>query len=109
MIFKQNFFDTKTASMIWFHFGTIMELIRAMATLTIKNLPDNVYTQLKQAAASHRRSINSEVIVCLERSLIIPVLNVPETLKKIRSLRKATVRGSLTNAVIVKARNEGRP
>ena len=40
-----------------------------MATLTIKNIPDEVYEQLKQRAARHRRSVNSEVIVCLEQVL----------------------------------------
>ena len=40
-----------------------------MATLTIKNIPDEVYEQLKQRAARHRRSVNSEVIVCLEKVL----------------------------------------
>ncbi|MDQ3254247.1 MAG: Arc family DNA-binding protein, partial [Acidobacteriota bacterium] len=34
-----------------------------MATLTIKNLPDDLYQQLKRTAAQHRRSINSEVII----------------------------------------------
>ncbi len=40
-----------------------------MATLTIKNIPDELYRQLKKTAEQHRRSLNSEVIVCLERSL----------------------------------------
>ena len=40
-----------------------------MATLTIKNIPDAVYEQLKQRAARHRRSVNSEIIVCLEKVL----------------------------------------
>jgi len=33
-----------------------------MATLTIKNIPDEVYAQLKQRAARRRRSVNSEVM-----------------------------------------------
>jgi antitoxin FitA len=40
-----------------------------MANVTIKNIPDELYEQLKQRAALHRRSINSEVIVCLEHAL----------------------------------------
>ena len=35
-------------------------------TLTLKNVPDDIYERLKLAAQAHRRSINSEVIVCLE-------------------------------------------
>jgi len=80
-----------------------------MATLTIKNLPDDLYQQLKQTAAQHRRSINSEVIICLERSLLAPKLDVAETLGNIRKLRKKTSGHSLTDKDIAKARNEGRP
>ena len=38
-------------------------------TLTLKNIPDAVYERLKAAAALHRRSLNSEAIVCLETVL----------------------------------------
>ena len=37
-----------------------------MATLPIKNLPDDVYEQLKRRAACDRRGVNSEVIVTEE-------------------------------------------
>ena len=40
-----------------------------MATLTIKNLPDPLHAQLKARAAAHRRSINSEAILAVERAL----------------------------------------
>lgn len=42
-----------------------------MATiLTLKNIPDAVYERLKASAEAHRRSLNSEAIVCLEAALI---------------------------------------
>jgi plasmid stability protein len=37
-----------------------------MATLTVKNVPDALVRRLKQQAALHRRSLNLEVISCLE-------------------------------------------
>ena len=40
-------------------------------TLTLKNIPDEIYVRLKAAAESHRRSLNSEAIVCLE-SVLLP-------------------------------------
>lgn len=40
-----------------------------MRTLTIKGLPDPLYRRLKQQAEAHRRSLNGEIIVCLERAL----------------------------------------
>lgn len=39
-------------------------------TLTLKNMPDEVYERLKAAAESHRRSLNSEAIVCQETVLL---------------------------------------
>ncbi len=38
-------------------------------TLTLKNIPDDVYERLKDSADLHRRSLNSEAIVCLESVL----------------------------------------
>ncbi len=40
-------------------------------TLTLKNIPDEVYNRLKAAAETDRRSLNSEAIVCLE-SVLLP-------------------------------------
>ncbi len=37
-----------------------------MATITVKKFPDELYDRLKQSAGANRRSINSEVIVCIE-------------------------------------------
>ncbi len=39
-------------------------------TLTLKNIPDEVYERLKVAAAAHHRSLNGEAIVCLETVLL---------------------------------------
>ncbi len=37
-----------------------------MATITIKNIPNDLYQKLKESANLHRRSINSQVIHCIE-------------------------------------------
>jgi antitoxin FitA len=37
-----------------------------MATITIKNIPNVLYQKLKESAHLHRRSINSQVIHCIE-------------------------------------------
>jgi len=39
-------------------------------TLTLKNIPDEVYDRLKHSAEMNRRSMNSEAIVCLEAALL---------------------------------------
>ncbi len=37
-----------------------------MATLTLRNLPDDLHRWLKQQAETHHRSVNKEVIAALE-------------------------------------------
>lgn len=39
-----------------------------MATFTIKNIPPALYKKLKEAAAIYCHGLNSEIIVCIEKS-----------------------------------------
>ena len=56
-------------------------------TLTLKNIPDEVYDRLKQSAELHRRSLNSEAIVCLETALVPVHVRPAERLARARALR----------------------
>ena len=56
-------------------------------TLTLKNIPDEVYERLKTAAEAHRRSLNSEAIVCLEAVLIPTKMTPGDRLARARRLR----------------------
>ena len=58
-------------------------------TLTLKNIPDPVYERLKAAATLHRRSMNSEAIVCLEAVLLPTRVAPTERLARARELRGA--------------------
>ena len=59
-----------------------------MATnLTLKNIPDDVYERLKVSAELHRRSINSEAIICLETILTPTKITPTERLARARALR----------------------
>lgn len=82
-----------------------------MATLTIKNLPDSLYERLKLTAANHRRSINSEAIVRLERSLDIHETNTDEILAEVRKSRNELAKKGvyLTEEMLRQAKEEGRP
>jgi plasmid stability protein len=79
-----------------------------MATLTIKNIPDELYRELKRTAGQHRRSLNSEVIVCLERSLQIAGSDASSILARARELRVRTVRPLLNDRRLSVARSIGR-
>lgn len=66
-----------------FHFGS-----KAMpTTLTLKNIPDVVYERLKASAERHRRSLNSEAIICLESALLPGRIPPAERLLRARELR----------------------
>jgi plasmid stability protein len=82
-----------------------------MATLTIKNLPDQTYERLRQTAKNFRRSINSEVIFRLERSLNEDDHDRHQLLEDIRISREQMKKKGiwLTNDLIQRAKNEGRP
>lgn len=79
-----------------------------MATLTIKNLPDELYKALSETAKRHRRSINSEAIVRLESSLQTKP-DVEETIRQIREFRAKQPNVYLTEEDLEFAKNEGRP
>jgi plasmid stability protein len=77
-------------------------------TLTLKNIPDEVYERLKEAAEMHRRSLNSEAIVCLE-SVLLPGRVAPgERLARIRTLRSRLPRTKFKAKDIDALKREGR-
>lgn len=81
-----------------------------MATITIKNLPDEVHERLKQCAAEHRRSVNSEAIVQLERSLkTAPKRDPRAIIERIRRLNREVPLPDLTDGLLERAKREGRP
>jgi antitoxin FitA len=79
-----------------------------MATLTIKNIPNELYEQLKQSAVRHRRSIDNEVIVCLEKVLRSRSVDSATFLSSIRALRKKISTVFVTEDDLRTAKDEGR-
>lgn len=78
-------------------------------TLTLKNIPDDVYERLKHSAATHRRSMNSEAIVCLEAVLLPASVTPAERLARARELRSALPHGKFRASHIDAMKQEGRP
>ncbi len=79
-----------------------------MASLTIKNIPDNLYQHLKQTAHIHRRSINSELIICLEKALLLNKTKPNERILAARTLRKQVKSALIDVTDIDDAKREGR-
>jgi antitoxin FitA len=81
-----------------------------MATVTLKNIPEKVYSDLKKEAKDNHRSLNGEILFALQlylqRKRERP--HSEEIMRKARELR-ARVKGSLSAEEIDGAINEGRP
>lgn len=80
-----------------------------MATITIKNIPDDVYERLKKQAKANRRSINNEVITLIERSVRSYRIDPEEFIAEARAIRELTADYILTDEELEQAINEGRP
>jgi plasmid stability protein len=77
-------------------------------TLTLKNIPDAVYARLKASAELHRRSMNSEAIVCLEAVLVPTRVAPAERLARARELRAALKPAKFLPRDIDALKREGR-
>ena len=83
-----------------------------MPTLTIKNMPEALYRRLKARAAAHRRSLNSEILVCLEGAMAAELVDAAEArarLARTDALRKRLRVPPLTEATLRAAKAAGRP
>ena len=79
-----------------------------MPTITVKNIPPEIYTRLKQSAQANHRSINSEIIACIERAVSSQPLDSRAILSKARQLREKTAAYVITDEEFTQAKNTGR-
>ncbi len=79
-----------------------------MPALTVKNIPDELYDHLKASAQAHHRSLNSELIHCLESALMPRRASAQELLTEARALRQKVKVERITAKDIDAAKNEGR-
>lgn len=80
-----------------------------MAAVTLKNIPDDLYARLKESAHVHRRSLNSEILYCVERALVPYRVDVEEQLFTARKIREKTADYPLTDELLKAVKNSGRP
>ena len=79
-----------------------------MATITLKDIPQNIHKALKQRAKRSGRSLNREVLVILASSVMPRKLDVDTYLVEIRQHRES-LPGRLTDGLLEEARRTGRP
>lgn len=77
-------------------------------TLTLKNIPDEVYERLKRSAQANRRSMNNEAIVRLEEALAPTGLPPAQRLARARALRADLPTGTFRARDIDTMKREGR-
>ena len=78
-----------------------------MTTLTIRNLPAEIRTRLKARAAWHRRSLNTEVLACLEAAVASARVDTAALTADARDVH-VRVAGHLTDGVLAELKNAGR-
>ena len=82
---------------------------RAMATVTLKNVSEELVRRIKGEAKRNRRSLNQELLVRLESTVEAPRRSGRDTVKALRRLHKSLAgMAPLTDAFLNRAKNEGR-
>ena len=79
-----------------------------MPTITIKNIPESLYYRLKKYAEINRRSLNSEVILCIERAIRSHKIHPEEFLTRARRLREKTMQHSISDEEFSAMKKVGR-
>ncbi|MGH2950812.1 MAG: FitA-like ribbon-helix-helix domain-containing protein [Solirubrobacterales bacterium] len=74
-----------------------------MATLHVRNVPDELYERLGHEAASSRRSINAEAIEVLRRGLRgSGALSLDDVLARARARRRSTELSTVSAAELIR-------
>ncbi len=79
-----------------------------MVTVTIKNIPEQIYERIKAQAKINHRSINGEILSILEQAISIPPIDVKTTLERTRKIRELTAHYMITDEEMSKWKKEGR-
>jgi hypothetical protein len=79
-----------------------------MPTLTIKGMPPELYRRLKRQAEAHRRSLNGEIIVCLERGVGAGPIDAEAWLREAGALRARLALEPLGRRELQAAKTAGR-
>ena len=80
-----------------------------MPSITVKNIPDQVYETLKRTATLNHRSINSEIICLIEKATMSKRFHPEHYLSKAKRSRQGTRKFLLTSDILQVAKEEGRP
>jgi antitoxin FitA len=95
-----------------FHNGSKMTPFQMeifMPSLTIKKIPKRLFQAVRQSAKAHHRSINREVINGLEKTFTETPVDPVAFLSSVDQMREQLGTQKLTERILRKAREQGRP
>jgi len=93
----------------WYQNGTIInkeEIL--MVNLTLKNLNENLHKKLIKQAKKHNRSLNKEILTCLENAVQNKPISTEKLLAQVKEIRNK-LKGSITVEEINNAKSAKRP
>ncbi|MBP7583564.1 MAG: Arc family DNA-binding protein [Spirochaetes bacterium] len=79
-----------------------------MPAITVKNIPPGLYEKLRKSARDHRRSINSEIIICIETVLESGAMKADDILRGAALIRERTSHYHLKENELNTAKKKGR-
>ena len=80
-----------------------------MVTITIKNIPAEIYEKIKVQAKANRRSVNSEIISIFEHAVQKRTpMDIQEILERAHKIRELTAHYTISNEEIDRWKKEGR-
>ena len=79
-----------------------------MPSYTVKNIPTSLYKLLKESAEANRRSINNEILVCIEKAVKSQPIRTEAVLARARKIRESTRDYVITDEELDAAKNMGR-
>jgi plasmid stability protein len=91
------------------HNGSKMEPRGKMVTVTIKNIPEEIYEKIKLQAKANHRSVNSEIISIFEHAIQKRTpIDVEEILERARKVRELTAHYTVSEEELNRWKREGR-
>ena len=80
-----------------------------MPAITLKNIPVDLYDEIKKNAEINYRSINGEILFRLKQSMGHKKINPELLISKIEKLQAKIKAPKLTDEILYEAKNMGRP
>ena len=78
-----------------------------MATVTVKNIPDELYERLKSVAEMNRRSINTQITMCIENAVMSRRIDFDKMLENALGLRQWTAGRLISDKEFNQVKAEG--